>query len=69
MSKFCVSCGAQLADNADFCTTCGAKQSAAQPQGAQQIGGQPHPGAQQVNGAAKNFADADGVAEPQLVRT
>ena len=58
MSKFCVSCGAQLADNADFCTTCGAKQSAAQPQGAQQIGGQPHPGAQQVNGAAKNFADA-----------
>ena len=34
MAKFCVSCGTQLEDNQDFCTSCGAPQNnqAGQPQ-------------------------------------
>ncbi len=34
MSKFCISCGAQLDDDAGFCTICGTQQNA-QPQNAQ----------------------------------
>jgi hypothetical protein len=32
MSKFCTSCGAEIAEDAIFCTTCGAQQGANSPQ-------------------------------------
>ncbi len=35
MSKFCISCGAQLDDDAGFCTICGTAQNAGQPQNVQ----------------------------------
>lgn len=66
MSKFCTSCGAQLADDAGFCTTCGAQQNAGGQQnvGAQQ-GTYQQGEYQQQNGGnyqdtAKNFANAAG---------
>ncbi len=51
MSKFCTSCGAQLADDATFCTSCGAQQAAKPQQSA---------AANSTANAASDFAQAAG---------
>ena len=43
MAKFCKKCGAQLADEAVFCPSCGAAQGPVAPQPQQQVPPQPQP--------------------------
>lgn len=70
MSKFCIQCGAQLNDDATFCTSCGASQNAAQSNananGAGTASDAAAKAAETVNAAADKVKDFAGGAAAKL---